>query len=301
MTAPLIFDWAALAAALGGTAIGGLIDLKTTEVPDAVPLGMALAGAGIYASRFLLLGDYISFLWGLAVAAAFLAFGYLLYFSGQWGEADVLLLGAVGFLIPQPLSMFNPTGLLYGAFYPVIFLLNMFLTGAAYSIAYAFGLALRTADVFVAFGRDIRKRSRSIAILAAAVSGVSVAAALYLTNLGHPPSITLPVLSTIPLVVSLALLYRFAVVLEKTVFRKKIPTSKLRVGDVLAEDVRIGKRRISSKLYIGLTRAQIAAIRKTKASVVIKEGIRYSPVFFLSILVTLFFGNLLWPLFVFLI
>ncbi|HLD49111.1 MAG TPA: hypothetical protein VJB11_02005, partial [archaeon] len=72
-------------------------------------------------------------------------------------------------------------------------------------------------------------------------------------------------------------------IIEKQVFRKKIPVSKLKVGDVI-EDMK----------WIGLTAEEIKDISKKKKYVIVKEGIRFVPAFPIALAVTLIYGNLLY-------
>lgn len=288
-----MFDWLFLIIALGGTAIAGLIDLKTTEIPDAVPLSMVVLGLAAHIARALTLSDWSFLLWGLGIGAAFLAFGYLLYLTGQWGEADAIMLAAIGFLLPQPLAMF-PTGIVMSGFiYPLTLLINLFAIGAAYSVIYAFIVALRNPMVFPTFFRDVKGQAKSIAGLLS-LTAIGLAIVLIFSYIYLQITALLPIVLLLVLSVALFLLYRFAVVLENKVFKKRIPTSQLREGDVLAEDIKTLK--MLSKLYIGLDKKQIRKIRNIKDKVWIKEGIRYSPVFFFTILVTWAFGNALFVL-----
>ena len=74
--------------------------------------------------------------------------------------------------------------------------------------------------------------------------------------------------------------------LEKHVFKKKIPTSRLRVGDVLDKGN-----------WVGLTARQIKLLRGRKRYVVIKDGMRFVPVFVIALVLTLLFGNVFFMIF----
>lgn len=296
-----LFDWAFLAVALAGTAAAGWVDLKTTEIPDIIPLSMAIAGAIIHAARAIFIWDTTLLLTGLAVAAGFLAFGYLLYFLGQWGEADALLLGALGFLIPQPLAMFAGAGAptYSGLIFPIALLLNLFIVGAIYSIIYAFGLAAKDGHVVGAFFKDVKKSKKGFAIIAGAITAFFVGfEAFLLLGISYAPhyELFLVYLTFLLFGVGLWFFYKFASVLEKVALRRKISVAKLKVGDVLAEDVKTKSGKISSRLYKGLTPKQIKALKAAKKEVKIKEGVRYSPVFFITVLATAIFGNILFLL-----
>ena len=71
-------------------------------------------------------------------------------------------------------------------------------------------------------------------------------------------------------------------VIEKNVFTRKISSSKVREGDVLQEMV-----------WRGLTDKEVEKIKQNRKFVTIKEGIRFVPVFPITVVITLVFGNIL--------
>ena len=60
---------------------------------------------------------------------------------------------------------------------------------------------------------------------------------------------------------------------------------------MIGEDIE--KLNIRKKIIRGLTKEEVRKIRKIKKTVWIREGVRFGPVFPISILVTLFIGNLM--------
>ena len=82
----------------------------------------------------------------------------------------------------------------------------------------------------------------------------------------------------------LYIVWRFAKAVEIHGFRKKVSISKLRVGDML----------LSEKKLIGVTKEQIAALKKSgKRYAEIKMGVPFAVAFPLALLVTLFYGDLI--------
>lgn len=282
-----------LVAALLGTAAGGWIDLKTTEIPDIVPMSMIGIGLVLHIIDGMLAGSYQGLISGVTVCIIYLIIGYILYYTGQWGEADVLLLAATGFLIPRPLSFFNIAPI--DRIYPLIFLLNIFIVGGIYSIIYSTILSLKNPAVFSNFFKDITKNKKKIIMMTLLVTSALTfltAISLYALKLGIAAGyIAIQFALFIPLTACIILIYRFAVVLDNTAFKSRILTSRLKEGDVLAETLELKNTTLSGKLFIGLTANQINQIKKEKKYINIKEGIRYGPTFFLSILFTWFFGN----------
>ncbi|VVB59904.1 Type IV leader peptidase family protein [uncultured archaeon] len=290
----MLYEIALFLAALVGSAIGGWIDLKTTEIPDIVPLSMAGAGLLIHVINALLIGIWTNVYYSLGVGALFLVFGYLLYYTGQWGEADVLLLAAVGVIIPQPLSFFGKNILATaGVEFPIIFLLNTFLVGGIYSLVYSAILAAKNKSIFPQFFKLLRNSGKSFVKVAGilfVVSFISVIGFTQFFGTGFSFAIFLyDFLVLIPAVAFIFLFYLFAQTIDTVAFRKKVKSKDLKEGDVLAEDV----AGFGSRLYIGLENQQIKKIRATKKEVWIKEGIRYGPTFFLSLLVTWLLGNVI--------
>src|SRR3989344_1939897 len=122
MVFEIFYEYSILATTLIGSFIGGWIDLKTSEVPDSVPLFIVLSAMLLHIANGFLGSGWQTLGWAFGVGLVYLAFGYLMFYSGQWGEADVLLLASIGFAIPQPLSLlaFNLT---FGLTYLLIFLI----------------------------------------------------------------------------------------------------------------------------------------------------------------------------------
>lgn len=291
-----MFDWAFLAIALVGTTIAAWIDIKTTEIPDIIAVSMLVAGGVAHGAYAYMTGSLTLLIWALIIGGIFLGIGYLHFFTGQWGEADVFLLAVIGFLIPQPLSMFAASATAATGFvWPIVFLINMIIVAAFYSLAASIWIGIQNKRVVKGLLRDLRKNWQRVGAIYGALVGGLLAALLYL---GMTVGVRLSsiALSFVPFAILAALLFlwwRFAKVIETNVFRARIPTSKLRPGDMLAEDIRGRGINIKARLAVGLTAAQINKIRRMKKYALIKRGLVYAPVFVITILATLFGGNLL--------
>ena len=68
---------------------------------------------------------------------------------------------------------------------------------------------------------------------------------------------------------------------KKKVLKRMVSSKNLKEGDV-----------IDGMKWVGLTKDEIKDIQKTKKHVVIKEGLRFVPVFFITLIITLFYGNI---------
>ena len=104
-----------------GLLVGTFTDIKTREVPDWVNFGLIFSGIGLR-----LLFSVFSFDWSFLIDGVFglgvmVLFGYLMFYTGQWGGGDSKLLMGLGALLGLQFSI---NSLL------VVFLINVLLVGA---------------------------------------------------------------------------------------------------------------------------------------------------------------------------
>ena len=269
-----MFELLLIVIALVGSFACGIYDLKTSNVPDSVCILMIASALMLYSISGFLTGDFTSLINSFIVGGLFLSFGLLMYFTGQWGGGDGELLVAMGFLLsglPLVKSIFPIFSL------SLSFFVNSFFIGAIYSIAYSLVLVYRNPSISKDFVSNMRSSRMSLILLL--VIAVSL---LFLV-------ISQFILSAISFFIAVLIFFqRFSKTIEKSFYRK-IPVSKLKVDDMLGED--IPKIRLYKRYIKGLTEKQIDKIRKVKRYVVVREGIRYGIVFPLSLVFTLLFGD----------
>lgn len=277
-----MFEQIAFLTVLIGSSVGAAYDLKTTEIPDQIfnimfGIGLAIVLLNCYFSS-----SIWPFVTSAAIGSILLAFGFLMYKGGQWGGADAKMIAVIGFLIPST-PAFIPN--LFFPF-PFSYLINVFLIGTPYMLLYAAVIAVRNKKILERFSKDMKSSAKMITISSVLLFIVLIATSFYLVQrLDFQVSYgelvrnsIFPVIATIGLFV----VYKFAKSVEDVGFRRKIPISKLRVGDILNE----------SRELEGITPAQLGKIKKSgKRFVVIKEGIRFGPAFPLALLFTFYFGD----------
>jgi len=276
----MILEIVLLLVAFIGSALAGIIDLKTTEIPDKIPYVMM--GIGILGNvvKSYLIWSYTPIALSFLVGLLFLGFGFLLYYTGQWGGGDAKILSAIGFLLPQFSSVktFFP--------FPVSFFFNVFFIGAFYMISYIVVMALMNKKIISSFISDIKARCKELVFL-------NIGIIIFLIILGfftikHLQIITLHEMFIFGLVViamtfGMFTLWRFEKTVEEIGFKKRIKVSELKEGDVLDD----------SKIWDGLTKKQVKKLQKSeKKYVVIKEGVRFAPTFPIALLITVLFGDI---------
>jgi len=259
-----------IAIALVGSLAAGIYDLKTSNIPDSLCIAMIIAGLVIHSVYGFLTGDFNNLINSLMFGGLFLAFSLAMYFTGQWGGGDGELLIAIGVLLPN-LTIVN-------TYFPfaISFFINSFFIGAAYSLIYSIILVYRNDGISKSFFKSINQPSLIVVLLTLLL--LSFASFFYLKFLS--------VIFFLSFV--MVIFWKFAKSIDKG-FYKRIPVSKLKVDDMLGED--IPKLKLYKRLIKGLTKEQVQKIKKNKKYVIVKEGIRYGLTFPLALIFTLLFGD----------
>lgn len=278
----MVYQTVALATAFVGSSIAAIWDLKTTEIPDSIPYIMMAVALITYGVQSYIESNYWIILNSLIVGLSLLGFGFLMYYSSQWGGGDAKLLSAIGFLLPAAPSGFS--NLLFP--FPLSFLFNLFLVGAMYMLAYALILAMMNKRIIERFVSDVKSSSNIFVLGSVTLFVAFILLNLFVANIFsvQPTAEFLLNSSILPLVATIFIffIWKFAKAVEEVGFKKKIPISELKVGDVPAY----------FKLWEGITEKELKKIKQSgKKFVVVKEGVRFAPSFVFALIFTLFAGD----------
>ncbi len=279
----MVLDYVIFGTALVGSGVAAAYDLKTTEVPNWVFYAMLIVGIPAVVLKIFFGGSFDTFAISGLTGLGLFGFGYLMYRIGQWGGADMVLLALIGFLMPS-VSLGFPGSLSFP--FGFSFLFNVFIVGAIYMIVYSVIFAARNQAVREKFTLGLKASSRLILIVSVAMAALFTAVMLYLNSILGNAFTSLDMLRGVAvplsLTVSFLIVYRFAKAVENFGFRRKIPTSKLRVGDMLLDERKL----------VGISQEQIRKIKNSgKRFVWIKDGVRFAPAFPLALLFTLYVGD----------
>jgi hypothetical protein len=281
-----MLDYLPLSIALIGSSLAAAWDLKTTEIPDVIPHVMILSAIIFWGIQSYILHDYWLIAQSFLVGLGFLGFGFLMYYLGQWGGGDAKMLSAIGFLIPENIYNFKIRSIYESIFnllpFPIIYLINVFFLGAIYMIIYAIVLSVINRKIIKDFLLNIKSSSKSTVTL---FFSIFIFSLILNSIISYNFSIFKSISTSITvafLSLTLILLWKFIISVEKIGFRRKVHVNKLKVGDVLQE----------SRFWEGITEKDIERIKKSgKKYVIIKDGVRFAPVFTITLLFTLFIGD----------
>lgn len=279
-------EYVLVVTALAGSGLAAYYDIRTTEIPDKIPLFMAVTALGLKGFHSLLTGELGFILDSMSVGGLFLLFGFLMYYTGQWGGGDAKLLAAIGALLPTAPIGF--VGYLEFPFF-LTFLINLFLVGSIFIILYALLYSFLNRGIAKEFIKDIKGNKKELMGFITVVLIVLFGFSLITQGLVNPYMYFFAFMG-----IGLFLLFKFLKVIENKGFKRKIKTKDLQEGDMIGEDIK--KLNIKSKIIRGLTKKEVKRIRKARKTVWIKEGVRFGPVFPITLVVTLFIGDLLFQI-----
>lgn len=274
-----MFEIIRLAIALLGTGVAGYQDIKTSDISDILVFSMIGLGLAIHGVESLMTGSIDPFIASLSATIILGIFALAMYYFGAWGGGDGALLVAIGSLLPSAPLASSLTSIPFLAIYFV----SVFVVGFLYSLTYLSLTVFRNAKTRTTYIKSLMQNQGMIYIFTAFAA---VALALDRSIIGILLSV---LLLLVPFIYQLSAVSEIA-------FLQKIPVKKLKVGDMIGEDIpRIGvfKRKIR-----GLTLQEVKTIRKMKRFVYVRDGVRYGPVFLLALFPALYSRSILLALLV---
>lgn len=257
-------DYVVFSAGFLALFFASVTDFRSREVPDLLSYGFLSFSIAYGLLKAWVLGSWqpvLAMLSGLVVLGGL---GLLLLYGGQWGGADMKLLAALGALF----------GLWVGQYDALLFLVLLLFTGAAYGIVYTLALAAAHREAFVSALREqlVLPRVRW-------ARRITLAACFLILLLVF-------IVRTTPLLLFAVLLYLFfwlwvtVRVVENELLTKEYAVAQLTEGDWVTHDVVVHGKTVYKKSELGVTKKDIAALRRAKVKrVMVKEGIPFVPSF----------------------
>lgn len=241
-------------------------DLKTREIANWLTfslIAVALAYRGFVAATS---GAWNVWWWGIIGGAVFVVLAYALYYGRVFAGGDAKLLMGVGIALPYQSG--SELALWGGAF---LFLLFFF--GALYTLVYSACLVVKNRRAFRnAFLRELGKQ-RWLFVFSVVLVGILAFIGIFLFS----GNWRINLIGSI-LLLAIPLLYAYLQSVERACLIRLRKPEELREGDWLVRAVKVGARTISARVH-GLFLDEIMLLRRSKKSVVIKEGVPFVPAF----------------------
>lgn len=269
-------------------AFASVQDLRTREVANWLNFSLIIFALGFRFFYSLFLGGNFDFFYqGLIGLGIFFVLGNALYYGRMFAGGDAKLMIALGAVLPFSES-FSFNVKIFSMFF-FIFLI----AGAIYGLVFSVGLGLKNfKSLKEEFSKTLKQKGKFV--LPLAFFGV----VFLLFGAFEKLFIYFGIL-----IFFLPFFYLYAKSVEEVCMVKKIKTKNLIEGDWLYQDVKVGKKIIKVN-WSGLSKGEISLIKKHHEEILIKQGIPFVPVFFISFLVLIYFyfrglGNSYWNFSVF--
>lgn len=254
-------------------------DFRTREVPDLLSYAFIIFALLYGLARAILLSSWIPLLQSLIGFGAMLLLGILLYYTGQWGGADSKLLFALGALL----------GLGFGDYDILLFLVLMLFAGALYGITYTIVLAAKHRKVIL---RYLKKRIREPIIHRLRFAVIIVCFLLLGAAFFSQLADRFLLLGFTILLYTFFYLWLLVKAVEEKVLIKPYKVGELTEGDWINEEVKVKGKVLAGSKNLGVTKEQIALLKKYKVKrVIVKEGIPFVPSFLLGLLLLWFLSS----------
>lgn len=264
---------------------GSITDFRWREVPDWISFAGISAGLGIRAIHSAATTDWTHLLSGIYGLAATFLLACALFYLGQWGGGDSKLLMALGALLGLDFSWNNLL---------LAFLAWTVLVGAFYGLGWSVVLGIKHKRAVSPALHNALNALRPYRVMTWVVAGILAVTAFLIRD------VFLSVM-VFALAVIVPLLF-FATVFVKTIEQccmlERVTPDKLTEGDWIAKNVVVKGKRIAGPKDLGVTKKQIAQLKKLYEQnkikkVLVKQGIPFIPALLIAFVLALVFGNVI--------
>ncbi len=275
--------------AIVATLIGSAFDLKSRWVPDYVNYFMIFFGLGGHAILSVTQNSVWPFAYSLIAVGVLYGLSAVLFYTGVWGGGDAkMLIGLGALLATVPNLVFVQN---FPVAWPFLITLwtNTLVFGAVIGFIGTFYLAARH---FSGFRKELLKflEKKEIKIIFAAV--------LLLIPVSYYFEKTFALFSS--MILAFIVLFLIFKSVENACMYKFIAPKKLVEGDWVVDEIKVAgvhydpnKSGIEKKDILKLVELErLGKLEKIK----IKEGLPYVPAFFLGLIASLFYGDLMFKL-----
>lgn len=249
-------------------------DFKYREVANWLNFTLlvsALAFRGFYSS---ISGEYMFLVFGVVGLAISFVLAHLMYYGRLFAGGDAKLFIALGAIIPFA-NNFRDNNLIF-----FVFLISLLFGGAVYSLGYSSLLAFNNRKAFVNKFSKLYVENVNHLYAAFAFSAAFIIYSLFSNQLFF---------MFIPLMmIGLFFLYVYAKSIEQSCMLKEVSPNKVRIGDWLEKEIKIGSKVIKPH-WEGLLEEDVKLIKKSYSDkILIKEGIPFTPAFLIAFFVILY-------------
>jgi Flp pilus assembly protein protease CpaA len=249
-------------------------DNKTKEIANWLTFSLIIFAVGFRLFYSVFEGDgFVFFFNGLIGLAIFFAIGNLLYYGKVFAGGDAKLMIALGPILPYSQKIFPNLQMFFD------FILIFLLVGFLYIFVSSAIFCIKNFKPFKKeFLKELKKNKKTMLVIL--FLSIIFLILGFIENLFFILGI---------LIFSISYLYLYSKAVDESCMVKGVKTTKLREGDWLYSNVKIGNKVIKAK-WEGLSKKEIREIAKKYKEVRIRQGIPFSPVFLISFIIFIIFN-----------
>lgn len=263
-----------------------ITDIKKKEVPNWLSFSLVAIALAIRGIGALVFKDFSYFYWALIAVVIFYALGEIFFYSNIFGGGDAKLFVALAAVFATGPYFVNAmgSGLGFGEPFLLTFMINSLFLGSVWGMIVSIFIFIKMPrkKFFIQFN-SINKKLKWARIISLVFALISI---IFTFILNEAWFIIMGVMILI-----LPSIYSFLKVIENNQKRLMNPRDLVE-GDYLYENARIGKTIIKKSVH-GLSKKQINLLRKVKKKVWVNPGLIFVPIILIALIVSLFYGNLL--------
>jgi Flp pilus assembly protein protease CpaA len=246
-------------------------DLKKREVANWISFSLIIFALGFRFFYSFYSENFNFFYQGLIGLGIFFVIGHLFYYGRILAGGDTKLMIALGSILP-----FSESFLINIKIFVLFFFIFLFI-GGFYGLTISIILSLNNFKKSKKeFSKLFNKNKKKIYLVM--FLGLILMAFGFVENIFF----ILGILSFIS-----PYFYTYARAVDESCMVKKVKTTRLTEGDWLYKNIRVGKKLIRVD-WEGLSKKDIKLIQRKYKTVLIRQGIPFVPVFFISFLVLIF-------------
>jgi len=253
-------------------------DFKHREIANWLNFSLiifALAFRGFYSVVSNNANYIIQGLFGLAV---FFVLGNFFYYARLFAGGDAKLLIALGAILP-----FGETFLANLVIF-ISFIFLLLIVGSVYGLIYSFVVIMQNKKAFIEeFRRQFDKTKKMFNLF----NIIAIILLIIIMIINEVYLILFPFLFFI-----FPWLFIYARAVENACMLKLIPVDNLTIGDWLAKEIKVGRKKIKPS-WQGLTEEELRLIQKKykNKKILVKQGVPFSISFLIAFILLLLFRN----------
>lgn len=237
-------------------------DIRKREIANWLNYSLIIFVLGYRFFYSLFFSNYAFFYEGLIGLTLFFIISRLLYYGKLFAGGDANLMMALGAIIPFSLILSENIKL------SLLFLLGFFFIGAIYSLLFSFVLSMKNSKKFKKIFFELYFKNKKLVYL-------SIFFGLFFILLSRGDFL---VSLFGVFIIFFPYLYFHTKAVDIACMIKKIKVQELSEGDWLYRSVKIGSKTIEAS-WDGLTKKDIALLKKNKKFILVRQGIPFAPVF----------------------